>query len=103
MQRIERDLKIAKGSGNGIVAKPRFKSSFTEIEDSNKASQRIYKIARIAVKKAAKDNRKHGLPAIVIRGNQIFKAEADKEHLIATLKKQTPQYRVGQVLYARKG
>lgn len=103
MRRIDRRTKIIKRSANRILAKPLSQRSFTEIEDSDKAAQRIYKIARKAVKKAADENRKHGLAAIIIRGNQVFKAEANTEHEIATLKKQTPQYRIGQVLYARKG
>jgi hypothetical protein len=80
------------------------KSNFASIENSRNAAYKLRKIAGIAVRLAAEENRKHGLDAIIIRDNKVILVNAKKqEKIIATLKEETRKYKLGQVFYARKG
>lgn len=59
--------------------------NFHRVEDSKGATQKIHNKALLAVKRAAKENRRHGLAANIIRGNQVNQvAPGRKEAVVAT-------------------
>jgi hypothetical protein len=102
MQAFHKSRVVKKKAGR--VKRLGRKANFTTVEDSGMAAVRLRKIASTAVRQAAHENRRHGLAAIVIRGNQVIKVDNNKiEEVLSTLEKSRHTYRAGQVFYARKG
>ena len=77
--------------------------SFSLIEDRRDASRQIVSLAKKAVLEAALENKRHGLPYIVLKGNEVFEVSLLNHQKIATVKESKRKYKVGEVLNARKG
>lgn len=87
-----------------VIRKPPVQKNFATVEDQFNAIHKLRLLAGNAVAQAGVENRKLGLPVVVIRGNQVISVDARKgEKVIAVLPKNSRRYKPGQVFHVRKG